>query len=107
LTFLGASLVTREGKRIKIDLLEVVLPRGWHPFREMLLAFLAALLTALLLAASLAFIKMEMSYGGHVLSVVPIWVSQAIIPIGFALMTFRFALRGLLEIVAIRRSRKP
>ena len=106
LTFLGASLVSREGKHIKIDLLEVVLPRAWSPFREVFLTFLAALLSALLLAASLAFIKMEMAYGGHILSTVPTWVSQAIIPIGFALMTFRFGLRGLLEIMAIRRIRK-
>jgi TRAP-type C4-dicarboxylate transport system permease small subunit len=102
LAFLGASLITREGKHIKIDLLAAVLPRAWSPFREMFLAFLAALLSALLLAASLAFIRMEMAYGGHVLSIVPTWVSQAIIPIGFALMTFRFGLRGLLEFVAIR-----
>ena len=106
LTFLGASLVTREGKHIKIDILAAVLPGAWSPFREMLLAFLAASLSALLLVASLAFIKMEMAYGGHVLSTVPTWVSQAIIPIGFALMTFRFGLRGLLEIMAIRRRRK-
>lgn len=106
LTFLGASLVSREGKHIKIDLLGVMLPRAWSPFREVFLAFLAALLSALLLAASLAFIKMEMAYGGHVLSTVPTWVAQAIIPIGFALMTFRFGLRGLLEIIAIRRRPK-
>jgi TRAP-type C4-dicarboxylate transport system permease small subunit len=106
LTFLGASLVSRERRHIKIDLLEVVLPAAWYPFREMLLAFLSALISTLLLAASLAFIEMEMAYGGRILPAVPSWTCQAIIPLGFAAMTFRFALRGLLEFMAIRRRRK-
>ncbi len=106
LTFLGASLVTREGRHIKIDLLEVVFPPAWYPWRKMLLAFLSALIAAVLLAASLAFVEMEMAYGGRILFAVPTWVCQAIIPLGFAVMTFRFALRGLLEFTAIRRSRE-
>lgn len=105
LTFLGASLLTRERRHIKIDLLEVMLPAAYYPFRGMLLAFLSACISAVLLAASLAFVKMEMAYGGHALSVVPVWICQTIIPFGFAVMTFRFSLRGLLEFVAIGRGR--
>ncbi len=106
LTFLGASLVTRERRHIKIDLFEVVLPPAWYPYRRMLLALLSALISAVLLAASLTFIEMEMAYGGRILPVVPTWICQAIIPIGFAVMTFRFTLEGLLEFMAVRRSVK-
>jgi TRAP-type C4-dicarboxylate transport system permease small subunit len=106
LTFLGASLVTRERRHIKIDLLEMVLPPAWYPYRGMLLAFLSAFISTLLLAASLAFIEMEMAYGGRILPAVPTWICQAIIPLGFAVMTFRFTLQGLLEFVAIRGNPK-
>ena len=106
LTFLGASLVTRERKHIKIDFLELVLPTAWYPFRGMLLAFLSAFISTVLLAASLAFIQMEMAYGGRILPAVPTWICQAIIPVGFAVMAIRFTLQGLLELVVIRRNPK-
>jgi len=105
-TFLGASLITRDRRHIKIDLFELVLPPAWYPFRGMLLAFVSAFISIVLLAASLAFIEMEMAYGSRMLSAVPTWMCQVIMPFGFAVMTFRFALRGLLEFLTIRRSPK-
>ena len=105
-TFLGASLITKDRRHIKIDLLELVLSPAWYPFRGMLLAFVSALISIVLLAASLAFIEMEIAYGSRMLSTVPTWICQVIMPLGFAVMAFRFTLRGLSEFVTIRRSRK-
>jgi len=36
LTFLGASLITKENKHIKIDLMGSLLPDKWLPFRDII-----------------------------------------------------------------------
>lgn len=106
LTFLGASLVTGEGKHIKIDLLSSLLPRKSLPFRELVLSIVCASICAFLLMASLNYIALEMSFGGHLFLKIPTWVGQLILPAGFAMILFRFLLRGLAQVLEIFRGAK-
>lgn len=101
ITFLGASLVTGDNKHIKIDLVSGILPRRWLPYRELLLCIVSALISALMLRASLGYIAMEMTSGVNLFLAVPMWVGQVILPAGFFLLVFRFLFRGLLEAMAI------
>jgi C4-dicarboxylate transporter DctQ subunit len=106
LTFLGASLVTGEGKHIKIDLLSSLLPRKSLPFRELVLSIVSALICALLLVASWDYVTLEMSFGGHLFLKIPTWVGQLILPAGFSMILFRFLLRGLEQLLEIFRGAK-
>jgi TRAP-type C4-dicarboxylate transport system permease small subunit len=103
ITFLGASLVTGENKHIKIDLVSGMLPRRWLPYRELLLCIASALVSLLMIKASLGYITMEMNSGVNLILTVPMWVGQLILPAGFSLLVFRFLFRGLLEAMAIRK----
>jgi TRAP-type C4-dicarboxylate transport system permease small subunit len=105
LTFLGASLITGENKHIKIDLMSTMLPSRWQPFRELLLSFVCILVSALLLKASIDYVRMEMEFGGQLFLKVPSWIGQLILPIGFLLILFRFFLRGIDQAVEILRVR--
>jgi TRAP-type C4-dicarboxylate transport system permease small subunit len=51
--------------------------------------------------ASLDYVRIEMSFGGHLFLKIPTWVGQLIIPAGFLLILFRFFLRGLEHLMAI------
>jgi len=101
LTFLGASLVTGENKHIKIDLMSTLLPQKWLPFLELVLSLACVCICALMFKASLDYVRVEMSFGGHLFLKIPTWVGQLIIPAGFLLILFRFFLRGLGQVMAI------
>jgi TRAP-type C4-dicarboxylate transport system permease small subunit len=106
-TFLGASLVTRENKHIKIDLLTHLMPATWSPYRELLLSVSGAIVSALMIRASLFYISTELSFGGNVFLNVPTWVGQVIMPAGFSLIWFRFLLRAMTSALQILGDRKP
>jgi TRAP-type C4-dicarboxylate transport system permease small subunit len=94
LGFLGASLLTRDRKHTRIDLMSSLLPERWLPLLEMMLSAVCALICGLMVWASLAYVRTEMIYGGRLFFHLPLWVGQTILPAGFALLLFRFALRG-------------
>lgn len=103
LTFLGASLLTREGRHIKIDLLSTLLPEKWLPLRELILASACAIICAVMFKVCLDYIKMEMEFGGSVFFNLPSWISQVILPVGFALLLFRFLIRAVEQGIEILR----
>ena len=103
-TFLGASLLTGDKRHIKIDLLTTLLPPKWQPFRGLILSIVSVLISALMLKASIDYIKMEMAFGGYLFLNLSTWVSQLILPAGFSMILFRFFLRGIEHMLEIFRS---
>lgn len=95
LTFLGASILTRENKHIRIDLMSELLPSGWQPLRDFMLSVSCVIVSAFALKASIDYILVEMTYGSALFLSIPTWIAQAIIPIGFSTILFRFLLRTL------------
>jgi C4-dicarboxylate transporter DctQ subunit len=106
-TFLGASLVTGENKHIKIDLLTTLIPVSWLPLREVLLSLAGTLVTALMIRASVFYIRTEMNFGGNLFLSLPTWIGQLILPVGFSLICFRFLLRGLASTLELFRRTAP
>jgi TRAP-type C4-dicarboxylate transport system permease small subunit len=105
IAFLGASLITSENKHIKIDLMSSLLPSRWQPFRELVLSVACVLVSALMLKASIGYVKMEMSFGGYLFLKLPTWIGQLILPAGFLIILFRFFLRGADQVLEILRGR--
>ncbi len=105
ITLLGASLITGENKHIKIDLMPAIFPSHWLPFRELLLSLVCVLISALMLKASIGYIRIEMDFGGQLFLNVPTWVGQIILPAGFLMILFRFFLRGIEQVFEILRVR--
>lgn len=94
--FLGASLATRQGRHIAIDVVSRFLPSGARQWLAAALHAVACLIAVLLANASWAFVASERLGQGMLLRGVPTWWGQLIIPIGFGLMAFRFGLRAIL-----------
>ena len=105
--FLGASLITSESKHIKIDLMSELLPSRWLAYREIMLSAACVAVTALMVQASLGYVRMEWSFGGRLFLGMPAWIGQVIMPAGFFLMLFRFLLRGLAQALGLLGERRP
>jgi len=93
LTFLGASLVTRENRHIKIDLFGTFLPPKWLAVREFVLSVTCLMISGIMLKVCIDYIKLEMELGATLFADFPAWIGELIIPAGFALILFRFLLR--------------
>ena len=94
LTFIGASLLTRENKHIKIDLFSALLPPKYDSIRELILSVACILISAIMIKVCIGYVKMEMEYGGMILNHLPNWIGQLILPLGFALIFFRFLIKA-------------
>ncbi len=94
ITFLGASLLTRDGKHIQIDLFASILPPRWLPLRDSLLSMACAAICAIMIKVSMDYLSMEMEFGGSMFLALPTWTGQIILPAGFALLLDPFRTQG-------------
>ena len=92
LTMLGALLATRNNHHIRIDLLSRYLSPGWKRINEMVGLTFACLICGVLAWHSARFVHYEYLDGATLFGALPLWMGQLILPVGFALMTLRFAI---------------
>ncbi len=95
ITFLGASLLTREGKHIQIDFFSSILPPRWLPLRDCFLSLTCAIICAIMVKVCIDYLRMEMEFGGTMFLSLPGWIGQVILPAGFALLLTRFLLKAI------------
>jgi TRAP-type C4-dicarboxylate transport system permease small subunit len=88
--FIGASLATKEGKHITIELFS----RWFSEHRSLYLKAVSYLVSAficgLLTFAGWIFVQNEAQMGATTFLEIPVWLPQIIIPVTFALITLRF-----------------
>ncbi len=99
--FAGAALATREGSHINIDVLSRWLPGVSRTVNLLVIHLFSCLVCAILAYASFVFVNNERLMGGTVFLYVPVWLMQLVLPITFALMTFRYALYGAGDIAVL------
>lgn len=106
ITFLGASLLTKDNRHIRIDIMGHFLSPFLLSIRELILSLACAVICFFMLYASIGYISMEMQYGTSTVMGVAAWKWQIIILLGFGLMLFRFSLNTLKEIIKISSGKK-
>jgi TRAP-type C4-dicarboxylate transport system permease small subunit len=93
---LGALAAVRDDKHIALDVLQRFVPPLWQKVARFLTLGFAAVLCALL--AYYGYRMVQIDYAGATPSgaftSVPAWTLEVILPLGFALMALRFALRA-------------
>jgi TRAP-type C4-dicarboxylate transport system permease small subunit len=105
--FLGASLLTRDRNHIRIDIMSGLLPSEWLPYRGLILSLACIGITAVMVAASVAYIRMEMAFGASTSLGIPGWIGPLILPVGFSFILLRFLLQALDRIAEILRGKGP
>ena len=91
--FIGATLATREGKHINMEVVSRWVSNRGRIYLKRLSQMCAAGICGLLTYAAIRFLQFEVQMGSMTTLGLPVWVPELIIPLTFGLMTFRFALR--------------
>ena len=99
--FIGASLATKEGKHINIDVLSKLLTPTAKKIGQIIVSLFSSVICYFLMRAAITFINMEQEGGGILFSGVPIWIAQIILAIGFGMMLLRFFILTLENIVKL------
>jgi len=100
LAVLGALAASREGKHISISAVT-----RWLPPRLQLAAGLIADVFAAVVAGCFAwyagvFVRDSHEFGDTLLNNLPAWLFQSILPIAFALICYRYLMRGIQRLKA-------
>jgi TRAP-type C4-dicarboxylate transport system permease small subunit len=92
--FIGATLATKEGKHINIDVVSRWLPSLGKNIVTLITHLFSFGIGCLLTYAALKFIKNEVQMGRMTFLNIPAWIPEMILPMTFGLMTLRFGLRS-------------
>lgn len=101
--FIGATLATKEGKHINIDIVSRWLPSLGKNIVMLLVHLFSFSVCCLLTYAALKFIRNEAQMGNRTLLNIPVWIPEMILPVTFALMTFRFGLRAVRTLPMLKK----
>jgi tripartite ATP-independent transporter DctM subunit len=92
--FLGALLCARDNKHLSLSTSEM-LPEGKpRDLAHLFSGTIAAVVTAFLGFASVHLVAAEMDSGKMLVGPIPVWLSEAVMPVCFYLMAFRQALHA-------------
>jgi C4-dicarboxylate transporter DctM subunit len=85
----GGALAARDGRLLALSAAANLLPEHWQTRVHWLGRTISATVAGLLGLASVEFVQAEREAGGAALAGVPIWVIQAALPVGFAVVFLR------------------
>lgn len=88
--FFGATLATNESRHIRIDALLKIIPKKWQPLVEVFGYCFCIVVGLLLMDAAYKFMSDEKMAATILFSDIPTWYFISIMPIGFALISFRY-----------------
>lgn len=94
----GAVAASRQDRHISIAVLDRFLPSAAQTAVKMVLDLFTAGICGLITWHSLAFVRGSHEFGDILLGGVPAWIPQAVLPLGFGLIAYRyglFAIRGI------------
>ncbi len=95
LAMVGGVAASRDRRHLALGIVERYLPRSWHRPAATTAAVFASLVTAALAWQGYRFVADSFTFGDTVLDGWPAWAFQSVIPVGFAIMSYRFACQAL------------
>jgi TRAP-type C4-dicarboxylate transport system permease small subunit len=93
LTFLGASLATREGRHLKIDIVPRIVSKRMKGLLGAITGILSVAVCIILARAGWNFVLLEQQSQSVFALGIPLWVVKLVIPLGFLQIAFRILLR--------------
>ncbi len=97
LALLGALAASRDGRHITMGAVSRVLSPRLQVFAQLGADLFAVLVSAALAWYSWVFVSDSYEFGDTLLDGVPAWWLQAIMPVAFGLMAYRFLAQGILR----------
>ena len=103
ITMLGAVAAARDRRHIVIDALSRILPDGLQKWAAFIVDIFSAGVAGVLAWFSAEFVIESKEYGDVLLNDLPAWLFQLILPLGFALIAYRYGIWSLRHLRDIAR----
>ena len=100
LAMIGAVAASRDDRHIRIDVLSQILPDSVIKFSRMLVDVFAAAVSAVVAWQAWRYLQLEIEFEDQVLIDTPAWIAHVIVPLAFALISYRFACLALGRLLA-------
>lgn len=91
--YFGAVIATGEGRHLRIEFLSKMVPEKPRKIFYIITSIFAGIICYFLMQASISFIDLEMESTSTLILDLPTWYFIVIIPVGYALISFRFFVR--------------
>lgn len=101
LAMVGSIAACRENRHIRIDALSHLLPRLAVEIIRVLVDLFAALICGLVAWHAWRYLQVEIEYQDTVLVNIPAWIAHSVMPAAFLLISFRFFVLVVKQIVEI------
>lgn len=95
LALVGAVAASRDARQIRIDVLARLLPKQWVWLPQVIADAFTVIVCAALAWHSARFVLDSRAFGDTLLGDQPAWIFQLILPVGFAIMAYRYLARAL------------
>jgi len=102
----GAVAASRTDKHITIAILDRFLPDRIKLAVKIVIHLFTAGLCGVVAWHSVQFVQMSRDFGDVLMGSVPAWMPQLILPVGFGLICYRYALFVIREFLSLARVRK-
>jgi len=99
---LGAMIASRRDEHIRIDLINTWLKPSARRWLAMVVDLFTCAVCAVVAWYSMLFLFEEMGQGGNAFPGVPSWILQAMIPIGFSVISVRYLIMFFLDLLHLR-----
>ena len=99
--FIGASLAARDQRHIAVDFLPNVLPSPWRKPIRTLTKICAAVISIFLTHAAWSFVTYEREAESVLVLNYPVWIFQTVLPYSFGLLTIRFILSAIDDVLPL------
>jgi TRAP-type C4-dicarboxylate transport system permease small subunit len=106
IALLGASIATRENKHISIDILSGYLSPLFHRTVQGGVQLFSALICLLLVHPAIRFLQNDYQPGKTLALGIPMWLSQAIMPVMMLVLGIRFLRQGTRNLASGKRGKK-
>ena len=104
LGLIGAMVASRTDNHISIDLVSKYLPKRFRQFTGLAVHLFTAIICGLMCWHSARFVLMEKADGLPGFFNVPIWICETVIPFAFCIITIRYSLFFLDQLIRLMKS---
>ena len=98
LAMVGSIAACRENRHIRIDALSHVLPDIAVNLIRILVDVFAAFICGVIAFQAWRYLQIEIEYDDTVLVDTPAWIAHSIMPVAFAIMSYRFSIGALQQV---------
>lgn len=97
ITLVASIAASRSDRHLRIDVLSHFVPERFARFPRLIVDSFAAFICAVLAWQSYRYVQLTVEFEDTVLIDVPAWMAYGILPLAFAIMTYRFGLSAIAQ----------